>query len=89
MNRRRERASIRYSPFAIRFDHRVVVQEVLVDGTELLHVERRVVDAAVGVRIVVVVVHEVRKCLQELPVGDGLLLKADRLEQAAIQDRQL
>lgn len=66
----------------------LMVQQAFVDGAQLLHIQRGVVDAAVGARFLVPVVDQVEECLQQVPVREGAIVQLHRPEEPAIQNRK-
>ncbi|HWP02768.1 MAG TPA: hypothetical protein VNL96_04890, partial [Gemmatimonadaceae bacterium] len=79
---------IRHSPFAIRLDHRVVLEQAFINRTEFLHIQRGVVDAPGRLRRDLAVVGQVPEGLEQVPVGDGTGVKVDRLEEFAVERRR-
>jgi hypothetical protein len=82
-----EPEAIRYSPFAIRLNHRVVLEEALVHRTEFLDVERGVVHAAGRRGGRFAVVGEVPEGIEEVLIGDGVGIEGQRSEEFAVERR--
>lgn len=77
--------SIRHSPFAIRLNHRVVIEQAFVHRAEFLHVERGVVDAARRLRRAFAVIRQMPERFEQVAVGDGAGVEVARLEELAVE----